>query len=122
MNEELQNAVQQLISKSLDGIDTTTVFLNDQLPIYVQQLLLWYGFYYFILFLLTITFTCVAIKCIKTSLAAPWEYEDFRMENGGCAIIAFVSIIIASTTMNLTWLQIWIAPKVWLVEYARSLT
>ena len=36
-------------------------------------------------------------------------------------ILSVGSIVISGVLFNLTWLQIWIAPKVWLLEYAAQL-
>ena len=35
--------------------------------------------------------------------------------------ITFLIVIPSTSMINLEWLQIWIAPKVWLIEYAQSL-
>jgi hypothetical protein len=39
----------------------------------------------------------------------------------GCAIGCASGAIISAMLINIEWLQIWIAPKVWLLEYAAQL-
>ena len=41
MNEQLQNALVDLITKVTSGMDTATAFLAGELPDVVQQLLRW---------------------------------------------------------------------------------
>ncbi len=122
MNENLQSAIEQLITKTLEGVDTSVDFLQAELPEYVYQLLLWYGVYNFILFFTSITI----LANIFYFMPKIWEKvissenKDFLI---GCSgiIASIVGIAFVSIQMNLTWLQIWIAPKVWLVEYASRL-
>ena len=37
------------------------------------------------------------------------------------AVLSVTSVVLSGIFINLTWLQIWIAPKVWLLEYAAKL-
>lgn len=51
---------------------------------------------------------------------------DTVMVTGGVrptifAVMAFISALIGIDWVNLTWLQIWLAPKVYLLEYAANL-
>ena len=41
MNEQLQNALVNLLTKVTSGMDTATAFLSAELPEVVQQLLVW---------------------------------------------------------------------------------
>lgn len=49
MNEQLQQAIQQLIDKGLSGVDSSVDFLQQEIPDFVMQLLMWHGIYNFIL-------------------------------------------------------------------------
>lgn len=124
MSEELQNAIQQLITKTLDGVDTSVAFLNAELPDYVYQLLLWYGVYNFLITVIFTIILCVAWYLPYKSRGAMLAM-GMNWKNGpGWQVTWIFSVFISVPCvieMNLIWLQIWIAPKVWLIEYASSL-
>ncbi len=131
MNENLQNAIQQLITKSLDGVDTSVDFLQAELPDYVYQLLLWYGWYHFLLFLISVASVPVLITLDKKAHG----YMSGKLKEGdisesdyqlgyyvvGTLVRAIAWLVLFILPLNLKWLQIWIAPKTWLVEYASYL-
>jgi hypothetical protein len=125
MNEELQNAITSLISGVLSSADKAGDFLAGELPVYLAQLITWYGVYNFILFItglvLFIVPAIVDYKIGKRMLGL-WSDDDFW----SCYVIAgsIVRLFVYSfpfVFMNLTWLKIWIAPKVWLLEYMATL-
>ena len=43
MNEQLQEALAELLGKANNGIDTAGNFLASELPEVIQQLLMWHG-------------------------------------------------------------------------------
>jgi len=119
MNEELQKALGELLGKANDGIDAANGFLASELPEVIQQLLMWHGcrsiFYAIIL--------CVASVFIyrKTrDLCVGDDLERAALKSVGYCLFIFFSIAAVSDLMNA--IQIWIAPKVWLIEYAAKLT
>ena len=120
MNEELQNALLSIITKVSSGADNAIEFLGDELPDVISQLLLWYGVYNFVLFALSIVFLfvysyLVFIKC-RSAIHAVLD--------GGAEplwILSVVPLLFATLPLNLEWLKIWIAPKLWLIEYASTL-
>ena len=124
MNEELQKAVTEMLNSALSAKD----FLVGELPEYVEQLLVWKSVESFIFFIVAATVMMHTIRFIKRIKniveSANHTYASDRDMHyvllylcafifGGGALIALCS--------NMDWLQIWIAPKVWLVEYAASL-
>ena len=144
MNEELQTAVSSLINKALDGVDATTGFLQAEIPEYLYQLLLWYGVKSFIYFLLAVSIIPVVVfvyrkaneekdRAIEAKLNGErWTYwstvggvssssYDFKVNMALFWAFLVIASIVAFFLANLEWLQIWIAPKVWLFEYASSL-
>lgn len=140
MNEELQTAVSSLINKALDGVDATTGFLQAEIPEYLYQLLLWYGVKSFVLGGLYLAISAIwiyfgVIKPVKMiSKGLSKGEENFFVttsynrgfETSGAEIALFANIfliipIVASISHLMTGVQIWIAPKVWLFEYASSL-
>jgi hypothetical protein len=150
MNEELQKALGELLSKASNGIDSASGFLMAELPDVIYQLLMWHGVYNFILFIVCLLVPLlIASNLNKLKLTVPpmikegepdnfyWrdgnrKYSSFSFncERTEISIIAdiakwmivFVSILACMANINLQWLQIWIAPKVWLLEYAAKLS
>jgi len=120
MNEQLQQALSDLINRSLTGLDKAGDFLNAEIPAVIQQLLLWHGVYEFIMFLIGVAFIVGVVygnyRHFKW-LRANWEQVD-----GDPVLIFHIFQIgwipLICYFINLQWLQIWIAPKVWLLEYA----
>lgn len=130
MNEQLQTALSELISKSLSGVDQASNFLKSEMPDVVKQLLMWHGVYNFIMFLFAILwFTLIAIisyKLFKKSKSEIYKcYEDDftfgLLSTIGILMVQFFVLIPTWVNLNLQWLQIWVAPKVWLIEYASKL-
>ena len=126
MNEELQKALGELLNKANDGIDAASGFLAAELPDVIQQLLMWHGasnLLYCIIGVVALIFT------IKLDISL---YKKVK-ENGDSdalvigyfmlgSIVRVILYLIIFNYINITWLQIWIAPKVWLLEYAAKLT
>lgn len=145
MNEELSNTLQTgaaaLIEKALSGIDQATGFLQAEIPEYVYQLLLWKGVESFITFILCLVVTGLWIfygivkpikmiskglkDCEENFFVSTHNYHKDKVEVDFSALSLLLNVFILFPLMgfikNLEWLQIWIAPKVWLVEYAATL-
>ena len=128
MKEELQTALAELIQKTIQGAGSTKTFLIKEIPDVLNQLLMWHGWYNFILFLtgilifiLIIIFNRKQYKWIKKGFnekGIDWaDDKPYLM----CNAFQFIWIIPYEEFLNLTWLQIWIAPKVWLIEYMTKL-
>lgn len=141
MNEELQKALVELLSKANNGIDEAGGFLAAELPEVIKQLLIWNGIYNFILFIIAVAIVAlikpVISECILKNNKAKEDYKNevpWTRYNGCDSttshaydlikfiyIIPFVQFTIGISIINMKWLQIWIAPKVWLLEYAAKL-
>ena len=131
MNEQLQGALTSLINKSLDGLDAATDVLAAELPEVITQLLLWYGVSSLIYAVIGISLIIMSIIVMKKTYDAfkKAEQQTYLKDYGGDINYGFLINGIASTMLafvgivmfNLTWLKIWIAPKIWLIEYAASL-
>jgi len=131
MNEQLQGALTSLINKSLDGLDAATDVLTAELPEVITQLLLWYGVSSLIYAGVGLSLMIISIVAMKKTYDAFKKAEkrtylkDYDGDiNYGFAINWSLSVgvvCIGLIMFNLTWLKIWIAPKIWLIEYATSL-
>ena len=127
MNTILEQYLAKVGEKVLTVADKGMELAAEQVPDYIQQLLMWYGIRQFIVFVVSIAFmigvVVAAYKWVK------WIRTDGFDEEGEFKYIlytifwlteAFV-FVVAISNINLEWLQIWLAPKVWLIEYAGKL-
>lgn len=123
VQDTLATAVSALINKTLAGVDKSAAFMEAQLPDYIVQLLMWHG--------IKSAVACVIGVVLLSTCLYGWKMGyDYCAEHAhfdgftfyfpygiaSCFIAGAVAVL-----LNITWLQIWIAPKVWLVEYAASL-
>ena len=120
MDNNLQTALAELITKANQGVDTATGFLVSEVPEVIHQLLLWKA----VMSAISFTITMIGIGVI----AYYWKhvFRYFADEEMAPAILMTVCMVvavslIASITLSFDWLQIWLAPKVWLLEYASQL-
>ena len=119
MNEQLQLAVSTLIQTSLNAIDKGTTFLSNQIPEVIQQLLLWKAIASFIEFSSGI----FIIGGIFAWLIYQYKYWTTTIETDPFVILnlfCIIPLIYGSSCINLIWLQILIAPKLYLIEYAKD--
>ena len=130
MNEQLQLAVNTLIQTSLNAIDKGTAFLSNQIPEVIQQLLLWKAIASFIEFSSGIFIIGVIFKWLiyqykywTTTVTTTRGTKKIRLctEAAPFSLLntfLLIPLIYGSSRINLIWLQIWIAPKLYLIEYA----
>ena len=148
MNEQLQKALIDLIGKASNGIDVSVSFLSAEIPDVIHQLLLWYAARSAIEFFVGVIIISFGVKIFNMKIgvskdSAKKDYEDGKLWTRYCgsakitsteydAIMmmpdywkakvlgVFVSMI-GTILVNIDWLQIWIAPKIWLIEYTSQL-
>ena len=132
MNEQLQLAVSTLIQTSLNAIDKGTAFLSNQIPEVIQQLLLWKAIASFIefssgIFIIGGIFAWLIYqyKYWTTTVTTTWGTKTVRLHGEAGAfsllnILLIIPLLYGSRCINLIWLQIWIAPKLYLIEYAKD--
>ena len=130
MKEQLQEALASLIGTATSGIEKGTEFLVAELPDVVYQLLLWYGVSSAVSSVLGIIMVICATLLIKRVLTSDKENSIFYDEYKGLSDVGFTTVtisgisIIAGAVLTgkvMGALQIWIAPKIWLIEYVASL-
>jgi hypothetical protein len=114
-NNNVENAVVEIINKAIQGIDSTTDFLLSEIPEVIQQLLMWNFAKSLIVCVLFFVLSIVAGRFLFLSIKEGDEPEPVL-----CMFSAFTGFVIV-TFFNHSWLMIWIAPKVWLIEYAANL-
>jgi len=122
--ENLNEALALLINTALEGVDASVGFLQAELPDIVQQLLTWHFVESLIYF--TVGTVLLSILLVIDIMVGRWvvkEEDDevlFMYLIPGC-IGRLILYIVPLAFLNITWLQIWVAPKVWLLEYAAKL-
>lgn len=123
VKEALENATVALINKTVTGIDTAVNFLSTEIPEVIKQLLMWnftlhfvWAVCGFILLLAVITHWIIANKSYKLTKNSDDFFAPFMV-----SIFVGIPGIIMFMTNMLQSIKIWIAPKVWLIEYAAEL-
>jgi len=122
MNDELQKALASLLNKTVQGAEAGAQFLQRELPEVIQQLLLWHAVksaVFFTLFLVLAAGCAFAgWRLIKNGVAK--NNQDYAFI--GCIFaVAAILLFWPALAYHLDWLQILLAPKVYLIEYAASL-
>lgn len=124
--DNANRAIAGLIDKVTAGMDQATSFLASQIPDVLHQLLV-YNFavslIQFVVFLLIVlTIISFAVAVIRYALKQGDLDED---DWGGLAlVVAFSGLLVFVDWIIFfdgAWLKIWLAPKIWLIEYAANL-
>ena len=126
MNEQLQTALLEIITKVTKGVDSSVDFLSAEIPDVVRQLLMWYAVKGAILCMIgvavVVIWVTVEVKVVKHLKAERVDHDVWFLGYWMLGSIARLApSFSALTTLNLDWLQIWVAPKIWLIEYVSSL-
>ena len=127
-------ALDKSVATLIEGATTKGAQLVDwlylQAPDVVNQLMLWNAIESILNCLFGVLFLAVPFIVWKVAnhLRIKMEVSDWGDETPywctsilGGGIISLASIIIAFHNINFTWLKIWIAPKVYLLEYLAHL-
>ena len=125
MNKDLQESLAVVIQKATTGVEAGVDFLSAQLPDVIHQLLMWKAVESFLLMILSL--------CLFIVIGIVWRYVyKFEQKNKdrisvsgtgiffGGILTCFIGAA-AIVSFSLTWLQIWVAPKIYLIEYAAKL-
>lgn len=148
MNEQAQKVLADLLQRAVSGVDAAVNFSQSQIPDVIHQLLVWKFTQSVIGQIFSIiVIVCLVIMVNKglKNKGVKEEKKEGRYEtygrsyiwhglfydNEGDITVFCIMSIIASIFMSLAmialflnnfdWLQIWIAPKLYLIEYAASL-
>ena len=119
MNEQAQKILVDLLQKASNGIDSAVSFGQAQIPDVIQQLLMWNavssaG--------IQIICTLAISACIYLMRFAWNKVDDADVVLEALAFTGIWSIAcVVIIFNNFDWLKIWLAPKLYLIEYAASL-
>lgn len=125
MNEQANKILVELLQKAGSGIDAAVSFSQAQIPDVVHQLLVW-NFAVSIIFSLLGAVLFVAVqygvwRAIKY-LRKEWAGDDLIDHPELIPMAMLWSLTLFPLAwINLDWLKIWLAPKLYLIEYAASL-
>ncbi|HEO1670817.1 TPA: hypothetical protein VAK86_000178 [Klebsiella aerogenes] len=138
MNEQANKILVELLQKAVNGIDAAVSFSQAQMPDIVHQLLIWNSVQSALFQMSGFLFLIGALKLPGFAKRAKKNGERWTAYDGNPNDKWFVSSIsydmctftlpIAGTMLgiimivfNFDWLKIWLAPKLYLLEYAASL-
>lgn len=118
---ELMVKAEQVLINMIDKAAEIGSAAVDEIPLVVQELIMYNFVVELTVFLLTvITITTVVLLNVKYFNRV--KEESFDAAGGMVTmsfIICFVLFLVAICHMD--WLKIWLAPRVYLLEYAASL-
>lgn len=123
MNEQTSHLLAAMLQKALSGIDSAVAFSQAQLPDVIRQLMLWkaalYGLRIVVASLLF--WGCVVLfrKGLEWNKSLMTDTQGFV----SLALSGVVGLIAVFVVMGNAChlLQLWLAPKIWLIEYAADL-
>jgi hypothetical protein len=124
-SQGLEGALVDIIQQVSGGVKQGVDFLQAEIPDVVRQLLVWKLAEAAVKGTLLFLFVLGLIPLVKWGRKYHETYDqyDFPGHIFLCGTYGFVSLFCAvgGVQYGLTALQIYIAPKVWLIEYAASL-
>ncbi len=128
MNDQLQKVLADIITRVTSGADAAIQFGKEQIPEVLKQLLIWnFTFSFMIWFFAT---SIIIGYVVWMAIKFKWWFKNQNTTTAEqdvlyttvCIIWGFISfIMIFVFWCNLDWLKIWVAPKLYLLEYAASL-
>jgi hypothetical protein len=128
MNDQLQKVLADIITRVTSGADAAIQFGKEQIPEVLKQLLIWN---FTFSFLIWFSATAIIVGYVIWMLTKfRWWFKNQRSTTTEqdtavtaltviWGIITFIMIFVF--WCNLDWLKIWVAPKLYLLEYAASL-
>lgn len=124
MSDKANDILIQLVNKAVSGIDAAVQFSQAQIPDVIQQLLQWKFTSSLIIqvaaIIIVVGYVLLLPKAIRQLDEGKGSFDVLAMAflilGGLVSIVLFMAF-----TLNFDWLKIWIAPKVYLIEYAASL-
>lgn len=128
-----QQLLVDLLKKAVQGVDAAVTFSQAQIPDVIHQLLVWnavsslgcqlLGLFFFLLCWFLIKFynsswerraSWTRFSDTSESTSSEWDFRFLPvvvLSGVGCFLLA----------LNFDWLKIWLAPKLYLVQYAATL-
>ena len=141
MNEQLQNQLVEILQSVSTSVGDAKEFMIAELPDVVQQVLSWYTVLSVVENIIAIILLVLIMYVIRNMLIKPESMstanviqrlsfmKDNYAEKGidhspGVLLAAAAAVLmfaVAMSKLNIVFLKILIAPKLWLIEYAATL-
>lgn len=131
----LEAALADMITRATTSAGKATDFLVAEVPEVLEQLVMWYGVKSGLLCLIGVIGLIFTVRFIKRNSGCGKQKDDGKYRytlthdsygtvGPHClALVASLAPFIGFyCLLNLEWLQILIAPKVWLIQYGAELT
>lgn len=139
MDDKANKILVELLQKASDGIDSAVAFSQAQIPDVVHQLLVWNFVSSMLAMVIGLVLFCgmplicrsILVRYGKAKVKdETWVIDqsfDYTKSMSFpafmvlffCAGIFIISCLVVINSMD--WLKIWLAPKLYLLEYAASL-
>ena len=126
MKEELEHKANQILLDILNQYDPLKEFVIEQTPMVVQEILA-YNFWVSLVSCLVLPMMALVLWTLSKASGFYRLQDSFANIRVGQWITITISVVllVIFTPLvvgnNLDWLQIWLAPKLYLLEYARGL-
>lgn len=134
MNDQLEKALIVLIDKAVVGLDESVDFLSAEIPATIGQLLMWYGVSSLVYALIGLGMLYLSYLAAKKPKEGKknwmWDYNERKEVHEFSDLAPFGILLVLPAVIGLSGavthfmeaLKIWIAPNVWLMEYAATLS
>lgn len=119
-NDVLKQAVVDILKTATESITTGVDFLSAQLPEVIHQLLMWKMIESLIGFIVGIGLLIGGLLFVKRAVARECNGDLMLSMLSYLVFFLFCGIIVPNFA-NLNWLQIMVAPKLYLIEYTAEL-
>lgn len=124
--KETDQQLAEILKKGLEAAEKTGNFVVEQAPDLIQQLIVWKTCEYIFLILISIAFLFSIYKWHKSGIKRHENFTYFSQEIEfaifciySIGVILIFGIALFTSFLNL--IQILVAPKIWLIEYAANL-
>lgn len=126
MNEQLQQALTAILNKTMSGVDAGVNFLSAEIPDVIYQLLVWKASISALSLLacLSLCWVIYRVNAAQWKVIMKWKEEGDELIDHPEMMFNFFQLFLLIPVcglFSLDWLQIWLAPKIYLIEYAASL-
>ena len=124
--KETDQQLAEILKKGLEAAEKTGNFVVEQAPDLIQQLIVWKTCEYIFLILISIAFLFSIYKWYKSAMKRYDDLDNFIDEPEVLvfsiySIVVILIFVIALFQSFFNLLQILLAPKIWLIEYATNL-
>lgn len=118
---DLDKALSELITKSIEGMEKAGDFIAGELPLFVSELLMIRGVSHFVILLFLIAGGFCVLKVRKRVCALNDMYGPDQALLSGALLFSIIPIAVISCYQTIKLLTVILAPRVYLFEYASKL-